>query len=154
MVEADVTHDFAFEICHGSEDAAVDYIPLQFAEPTLDLIEPRRIGGREVEQHIACAPDAQLYLAAVEIVDAESTIMKNTNFELSQPELLLLITLISDQLFRREFIDPKTPGYKGDQAELAMGKELVLRLKSVIRQAAESSNESMSKRHPNHAAGS
>ena len=80
--------------------------------------------------------------------------MKNIKFEVSQPEILLLITLISDQLFRREFIDPKMPGYKGDPAELAMGKELVLRLKSVIRQAAESPNESMSRRHPNHVAGS
>jgi hypothetical protein len=36
---------------------------------------------------------------------AEPTIMKNVKFEVTQPELLLLITLISDQLFRREFID-------------------------------------------------
>ena len=80
--------------------------------------------------------------------------MKNIKLEVSQPELLLLITLISDQLFRREFIDPKMPGYKGDPAELAMGKELVLRLKSMIRQTAESPNELMSKRHPSHIAGS
>ncbi len=79
--------------------------------------------------------------------------MKNIKFEVSQSELLLLVTLISDQLFRREFIDPKMPGYKGDPAELAMGKELVLRLKSVIRQAAESPDELMSKRHSNHASG-
>lgn len=76
--------------------------------------------------------------------------MKNVKFEVTQQELLLLITLMSDQLFRREFIDPKMPGYKGDPAELAMGKELVLRLKSVIRQASESPNQSMSKRHPSH----
>ncbi len=80
--------------------------------------------------------------------------MEHINFEVSQPELLLLITLISDQLFRREFIDPKMPGYKGDPAELAMGKDLVLRLKSLIRQAAESPNDTMSKRHPDHFAGS
>ena len=78
--------------------------------------------------------------------------MKNVKFEVTQPELVLLITLISDQLFRREFIDPKMPGYKGDPAELAMGKELVLRLKSLIRQASESPNESMSNRDPNHGA--
>ena len=80
--------------------------------------------------------------------------MKNVKFEVTQPELLLLITLISDQLFRREFIDPKMPGYKGDPGELAMGKELVLRFKSVIRQASESPNQSMSNRHPSHVAGS
>ncbi len=80
--------------------------------------------------------------------------MKNVKFEVTQQELLLLITLISDQLFRREFIDPKMPGYKGDPAELAMGKELVLRLKSMIQQASELPNQSMSKRHPNHASAS
>ena len=64
--------------------------------------------------------------------------MKNLKFEVTQQELLLLITLASDQLFRREFIDPKMPGYKADPAELAMGKELVLRLKSVIREPADS----------------
>ena len=58
--------------------------------------------------------------------------MKNVKFEVTQQELLLLITLMSDQLFRREFIDPKMPGYKRDPGELAMGKELVLRLKSGI----------------------
>ncbi|PWU11719.1 MAG: hypothetical protein C5B51_02065 [Terriglobia bacterium] len=87
-------------------------------------------------------------------MDPERTIMKNIKFEVSQSEILLLITLLSDQLFRREFIDPKMPGYKGDPAELAMGKELVLRSKSVVRQTAESSNEFMSKRHPNRVAGS
>ena len=80
--------------------------------------------------------------------------MKNVKFEVTQQELLLLISLMSDQLFRREFIDPKMPGYKRDPAELAMGKELVVRLKSLIRQAAESSDESVPKSHPNHVAGS
>jgi hypothetical protein len=86
------------------------------------------------------------------MVDAllEPKIMKNIKFEVTQQELLLLITLMSDQLFRREFIDPKMPGYKGDPTELAMGKALVLRLKSVIQQSSESSDQSMSKRHPNH----
>jgi len=75
--------------------------------------------------------------------------MKNLKLEVTQQELMLLISLMSDQLFRREFIDPKMPGYKGDPAEVAMGKELVVRLKSVIRQATEVSNQ-----HPHHAAGS
>lgn len=75
--------------------------------------------------------------------------MKNIKFEVSQQELLLLTTLISDQLFRREFIDPKMPGYKGDPVELAMGKELVLRLKAVMRQEPEAQNRSMPNRPPN-----
>jgi len=76
--------------------------------------------------------------------------MKNIKIEMTQQELVLAITLMSDQLFRREFIDPKMPGYKGDPAEVAMGKELVLRLKSAIRLAADSPAEPASKRHPNH----
>jgi hypothetical protein len=76
--------------------------------------------------------------------------MKNTKIEMSQPELVLAITLMSDQLFRREFIDPKLPGHKGDPKELAMGKNLVLRLKSLIRPGADSPVQSVSKRDPHH----
>jgi len=36
--------------------------------------------------------------------------MKNVKIEMTQQELVLAITLMSDQLFRREFIDPKMPG--------------------------------------------
>lgn len=64
--------------------------------------------------------------------------MKNIKIEVTVEELLLVATLISDQLFRREFIDPKMPGYKGDPAELAMGKDLVFRLRAIIRQASGS----------------
>jgi hypothetical protein len=46
--------------------------------------------------------------------------------------LKLLATLASDQLFRREFIDPKMPGYKTNPAEISMGKSLVARLQSMI----------------------
>jgi len=76
--------------------------------------------------------------------------MKNVKLELSVEELLLLTTLISDQLFRREFIDPKMPGYKGDPAELAMGKDLVLRLRSIVRQVSDSAGGSVSRRAPSH----
>lgn len=62
--------------------------------------------------------------------------MKNIKIEVTLEELLLLTTLMSDQLFRREFIDPKMPGYKGDPAELAMGKDLVLRFRSMAREAS------------------
>jgi hypothetical protein len=72
--------------------------------------------------------------------------MKNVRFEVTQRELLLLIALTSDQLFRREFIDPKMPGYRADPADLAMGKQLVLRLKSVIQPGNDTSL--ISKREP------
>jgi hypothetical protein len=76
--------------------------------------------------------------------------MRRVKLELTVEELLLITTLISDQLFRKEFIDPKMPGYKGDPAELAMGKDLVLRLKSIIRQASEPSTGSASRSARNH----
>jgi hypothetical protein len=49
--------------------------------------------------------------------------------KLSIEELTLLTTLASDQLFRREFIDPKMPGYKHNPPELFLGKNLVERLR-------------------------
>jgi len=74
--------------------------------------------------------------------------MKNIKIEVTLEELLLLTTLASDQLFRREFIDPKMPGYKGDPAEVAMGKDLVLRLKSLAREASGSPFIAASRRAP------
>lgn len=75
--------------------------------------------------------------------------MKNIKVELTLQELLLITTLLSDQLFRREFIDPKMPGYRGDPAELAMGKDLVLHLKSIVRQASGLSIDAV-RRSPGH----
>ena len=76
--------------------------------------------------------------------------MKNIKIEVTLQELLLVTTLLSDQLFRREFIDPKMPGYKGDPAELAMGKDLVLRLKAIARQASGPADTNASRRAPSH----
>ena len=76
--------------------------------------------------------------------------MKNIKIDVTLEELLLVTTLLSDQLFRREFIDPKMPGYKGDPAELAMGKDLVLRLKSMAREASGSAVGAELKRAPSH----
>lgn len=52
--------------------------------------------------------------------------------ELTVTELELLTTLASDQIFRREFIDPKMPGHKADMSEIALTKALLARLRSVI----------------------
>ena len=76
--------------------------------------------------------------------------MKNIKIEVTPEELMLLTTLLSDQLFRREFIDPKMPGYKGDPAELAMGKDLVLRLKSMAREIAGSAAVATSRHAASH----
>ena len=75
--------------------------------------------------------------------------MEKIKIEVTLQELLLVTTLMSDQLFRREFIDPKMPGYKADSTELAMGKDLVLRLRSMARQASGSATIA-SKRDPSH----
>ena len=76
--------------------------------------------------------------------------MKNIKIEVTLEELLLLTTLMSDQLFRREFIDPKMPGYKGDPAELAMGKDLVLRFRSIAREASGSAVIAQPSHAPSH----
>ena len=57
--------------------------------------------------------------------------MQRITVKLTQQELGLLTTLASDQLFRREFIDPRMPGYKFNPAELSLGKKLVERLRLV-----------------------
>jgi len=44
-------------------------------------------------------------------------------------ELELLSSLASDQLFRREFIDPRIPGHTLNPTELNLGKKLVERLR-------------------------
>jgi hypothetical protein len=49
--------------------------------------------------------------------------------KLSARELELLTALASDQLFRREFIDPRLPGHNSNPAEVMLGKKLVERLR-------------------------
>jgi hypothetical protein len=52
--------------------------------------------------------------------------------KLSSEDVALLATLASDQLFRREFIDPKMPGYRSNPEELGRGKRLVERLRTLV----------------------
>lgn len=58
--------------------------------------------------------------------------MKRINFTVTVEELRLLSSLASDQLFRRQFIDPRMPGYKGSPEEVDLGKALVGRMRLVI----------------------
>jgi len=53
--------------------------------------------------------------------------MTQFTVKLTAQELELLSSLASDQLFRREFIDPRMPGYKSNPAEVTIGKKLVER---------------------------
>lgn len=57
--------------------------------------------------------------------------MTTFNVKFSDTELRLLTALAADQLFRREFIDPKMPGYRPDSTELDLGKKLVERMRCV-----------------------
>jgi len=58
--------------------------------------------------------------------------MKRINFTFTVEELRLLASLASDQLFRRQFIDPRMPGYKGSPEEVDLGKALVGRMRLVL----------------------
>ena len=57
--------------------------------------------------------------------------MTSFSVKLTHTELHLLTALAADQLFRREFIDPKMPGHRPDETELNLGKKLVERLRSI-----------------------
>jgi hypothetical protein len=58
--------------------------------------------------------------------------MKRINLSITAEELKLLIGLASDQLFRRQFIDPRMPGYKSNREEVEAGKALVVRMRQLI----------------------
>lgn len=62
--------------------------------------------------------------------------MKLITLKMTAQELELLISLASDQLFRREFIDPRMPGHRANAAEMEMGKAIVGRLRLLAGQGA------------------
>jgi hypothetical protein len=62
-------------------------------------------------------------------------LMAVITIELTTRELELLTSLASDQLFRREFIDRRFPGFRADPADLSFGKDLVARLRETLRHA-------------------
>jgi hypothetical protein len=61
--------------------------------------------------------------------------MTRITLKLTADELDLLSSLASDQLFRREFIDPKLPGYRCKPGDLSLGKQLLIRLRAVADRA-------------------
>ena len=60
--------------------------------------------------------------------------MKYMTLKLTVEELRLLATMASDQLFRKEFIDPKTPGYRPNSGDMNLAKSLVGRLRLMVDQ--------------------
>ncbi len=61
--------------------------------------------------------------------------MPSITVKFTDQELGLLATLAADQLFRREFIDPKMPGNRYNPAEVSLGKKLVERLRLAAERA-------------------
>ncbi|MCX6597369.1 MAG: hypothetical protein NTV70_13490 [Acidobacteria bacterium] len=58
--------------------------------------------------------------------------MSYLTLKLTMKETELLVALVSDQMFRREFIDPKFPGHKANQGDIALGKGLMTRLRTLM----------------------
>jgi hypothetical protein len=76
-------------------------------------------------------PGGEIVIGSVNVT-VRAKHMKRQNFAVTVDELRLLASLASDQLFRRQFIDPKMPGYKGKPEEVDQGKALVGRMKLII----------------------
>jgi len=74
--------------------------------------------------------------------------MKRINFAVTVEELRLLANLASDQLFRRQFIDPRMPGYKGSPEEVELGKALVGRMRLVIDEGSRYTTATLAQRQP------
>ena len=70
--------------------------------------------------------------------------MTHITVKFTANELELLSSLASDQLFRREFIDPKLPGYKTNAADVSLGKQLVERLRLLTNRATRTTKNSAS----------
>lgn len=70
--------------------------------------------------------------AAAAPQNGEST--KKKTLTLTSGELKVLAGLVSDQLFRRQFIDPKMPGYRANADEMALAKALLSRLRLMMDQ--------------------
>ncbi|MBI4908244.1 MAG: hypothetical protein HY820_31750 [Acidobacteria bacterium] len=58
--------------------------------------------------------------------------MTTITLKLTLDELTLLTSLAEDQLFRREFIDPKLPGHRPDIAQTTQAKALLGRLRLIV----------------------
>jgi len=59
--------------------------------------------------------------------------MRRVTIKLTIKELELLTSLVSDQAFRREFIDSKIPGYKINPEEIGLSKVIIQRLQALIK---------------------
>jgi hypothetical protein len=58
--------------------------------------------------------------------------MKKLTIEFTVEELSALTDMASNQLFRKQFIDPKMPGFVPNNEELGLCKNLVGRLRTAV----------------------
>ncbi len=86
-------------------------------QPLSDRLLVKRNEKQEASQPVPAGPDVRTKTA------------KRIHLTLTAEELDLLVSLASDQLFRRQFIDPKMPGYKGNPEEVSRGKALLNRIR-------------------------
>lgn len=68
--------------------------------------------------------------------------MRHITIKLTMKETELLASLATDQVFRREFIDPKMPGYKHNPEEVGLGKAIIARLRASLQSGASSHGNS------------
>ena len=52
VVMPDIAHELAGEIGDGGKDTECDDVTLDLGEPDFNLVEPGRVGRREVQMHI------------------------------------------------------------------------------------------------------
>ena len=69
---------------------------------------------------------------SAKIAILRSLAMKKLTLELTVEELNALTDMASNQLFRKQFIDPKMPGFVLNHEELGLCKNLVGRLRSAV----------------------
>jgi len=58
--------------------------------------------------------------------------MTQISVKFTTHEIELLSSLASDQLFRREFIDSRLPGFRSNPGDLSLGKKLVERMRLTV----------------------
>ena len=69
--------------------------------------------------------------------------MTRITVKFTAKEIDLLSRLVSDQLFRKEFIDSRLPGSPSDSYDLTVGKKLAARLQSVAGRVTRQPNRAV-----------
>ena len=74
--------------------------------------------------------------------------MAQISVKFTSHEIELLSSLAADQLFRREFIDSRLPGFQSNPGDLTLGKKLVERMRLTAERIKKSPP---SRKHGSHA---